>query len=152
MSFTSLLCRPITSTVQYSTLNSLPGSHAFYKYMPILHSNSVPCILGLPQGHRHTALYVTALRHTSTNALPYCTLRHCPGPHFFYKYITELHSTSLPWITHLRQLHPHTALYGLSFGRTTTSTSPYPTLSHPGLHFIYKNITILPYTYITKRI
>ena len=75
-----------------------------------------------------TILFVTSHRKTySIHASSYCILLHCPWSTPSYKYMTILYFTSLPWVTLLRRLH--TALYVTVLGRTTTSKSPYSTLS-----------------------
>ena len=62
----------------------------------------------------------------------------------FYKYMTILHSTPLPWVTFVLQVHPHTALSVTVVDRTTSRTSPHSTLSHClGLHFFYKYSILL---------
>ena len=68
-------------------------------------STSPLCIL-----RHHTVVYVSSMGYTSTNTLLYCTLRHWPGSPLFYKYITMLHTTSLPSGTVLLQVQhyiPH---------------------------------------------
>ena len=108
------------------------ASHSFHKYFNILHSTSLPCVtLLLLQVHHHTLLYAIALGHIfSSITLQYCTLCHCSGSHFFYKYIATEHTTSLSWDT----------LF-------STSTWPYWSLRHcPVSHFFYKYITILRIT------
>ena len=63
--------------------------------------------------HYHSSLF-------STSASPYCTVSHCRGLHF-YVYIIILHSTSLLWVTLLRQVHHATALRQTHFYKYITT-------------------------------
>ena len=58
--------------------------------------------------------------------------------------MTILHSTPLPWVTFVLQVHPHNALSVNVVDRTTSRTSPHSTPSHClGLHFFYKYSILL---------
>ena len=58
----------------------------------------------------------------------YCTLHHCPGWHFVYKYMKIVRSASLSWATLLRQIHQNITQYITALGHTSvTCTSPYST-------------------------
>ena len=144
---------PSTSTSPYCTLRLCPGSQSLYKYITILYVMSLPGVTIILQVHHDTVFYVSAWSHNHcASTSPYCTLRLCPGPQSFYKYITIVYFTSLPGITISLQVHHHTVLYiSARVHNLSTSTSPYCTLRLcTGSQSFYKYITILYYTSLPR--
>ena len=169
---------PSTSTSPYSTIRLSPGSQSLYKYITILYFTTLPGVIITLQVHHHTILnvsvhitilYVMSLpgvtiilqvdHHTvldvsarghnpSTSTSPCCTLGLCPGSQSFYKYITILYFTSLPWVTIILQVHHDTVFYVSAWSHNhSASTYPYCTLHLcPGPQSFYKYITILCFT------
>ena len=161
---------PSTNTSPYCTLRICPGSQSFYNYITILYLTSLPRVTIILQVHHDTVFYVSAWSHNHcASTSPYCTLRLCPGPQSFCKYITILYFTSLPGITIPLQVHHHTVLYispGFSIFQQvhhhtvryvsarghnpSTSTTPYSTIRlYPGSQCFYKFITKLYFTSVT---
>ena len=137
---------PSTSTTPYCTLGLCPGSQSFYKCITILYFTSLPRVTIILQVHHDTVFYVSAWSHNhSANTSPYCTLRLCPGPQSFYKYITILYFTSLPRVTIILQVHHDTVFYVSAWSHNhSANTSPYCTLRLcPGPQSFYNYITIL---------
>ena len=102
---------PSTSTSPCCTVGLCPGSQSFYKYITILYFTSLPRVTIVLQVHHDTVFYVSAWSHNhSASTSPYCTLRLCPGPQSFCKYITILCFTTLPGVIITLQVHHHTIL------------------------------------------
>ena len=142
-----------SSISPYNNLHHYSGSY-YYRYTTIFYSTSLSLVI-LLHAHHRTVLYVTYLVHTITSTPLYSSLHCCP-----VKYITTLHSVSLPWITLIYKyiaivefvslpwaillpVHHHTLLYTAAPG-LTCRTSPYCDLGHcPGSHYFNKGIIIL---------
>ena len=123
--YVTVLGYTTASTSPYSSVNHLPGSHRFYKstihISMSLPKVTLPCCITITILHSTSPLWDTLL------AVQYHILLQIQPPvsHFFYKYITILHTVSLPCVTLLLQLHNHTRLYITTMGHTSlANTSP----------------------------